>query len=73
MKVTIFRQQKGDRPTAYEHFNTKKQAKQVLLNIWEHSIETDDTQTIAGSLTAKGTFLTLPNETKYYILQNQSL
>jgi len=73
MKSNIYKVVGGTKPTLYENFGTKKEAKQQLLNIWEHSIETDDTTTIAGTLTNNGCMLVLPCGNKYFIQPDKSL
>lgn len=73
MKTNIYKAIGGAKPILYEHFNTKKEAKQMLINLYEHSIESDDTITIAGRLLNGGCMLTLPCETKYFVQQDKSL
>lgn len=67
MKTQIIVKKDGLKPTTYEQFNTLKEAKEMLYNIWQTSIETDDNETIAGRLNVASKLLTMPNGTKYWI------
>ena len=73
MKTNIYKAIGGAKPILYENFATKKEAKQMLINLYEHSIETDDTTTIAGRLLNGGCLLILPCETKYFVQPDKSL
>lgn len=67
MKTQIITKRDGHLPTVYEKFDTLKEAQSMLYNIWQTSIETDDNETIAGTISNRNKLLIMPNGTQYWI------